>query len=77
MSKLLGTKVNFSALVQQNLSDWSGWAKPSFSYSPWDELSLNVGANVVWGDAGTQFPLQFHGKKLTLNVGVNFGTGKY
>jgi len=77
LSKLLGSDVNFSTLVQQNLSDNSGWAKPSFSYSPWDELGLTLGASVVWGNSGTQFPLQFGGNKLSLNVGVNFGTGKF
>jgi len=77
LSKLLGSDVNFSTLVQQNLSDNSGWAKPGFTYSPWDELSLSLGANVVWGTSGTQFPLQFGGNKLSLNFGVNFGTGKF
>jgi hypothetical protein len=77
LSKLLGSDVNFSTLVQQNLSDNSGWAKPGFTYSPWDELSLSLGANVVWGNSGTQFPLQFGGNKLSLNFGVNFGTGKF
>ena len=88
LAKLFGNdKLGFSTLWQQNLSDGSGWVKPSFSLKPWDVLSFNWGLSVVYGDAGTQFPLQFQArdknglatgtKRVTLNVGVTFGTGKY
>lgn len=80
-------KLSFSTLWQQNLSDRSGWVKPSFSLSPWDVLTLTWGLSLVYGDEGTQYPLLFQSystdlvaqgtKWVTLNVGVTFGTGKY
>jgi len=88
LSKLAGSdKLGFSTFWQQNLSDGSGWVKPSFSFKPWDVLSFTWGVSVVYGDDGTQYPLLMQAydkkmtalgtKRVTLNVGVTFGTGKY
>jgi hypothetical protein len=88
LSKVAGSeKLSFSTLWQQNLSDKSGWVKPSFTFQPWDQLGFTWGITAVYGDTGTQFPLQFQAydknqnplgtKRLTVNVGVTFGTGKY
>lgn len=88
LSKLGGSdKLSFSTLVQQNFTDGSGWVKPSFSFRPWDQLSFTWGVTSVYGDKEAQFPLTFQyrdkdgnalgPKRLTLNIGVTFGTGKY
>lgn len=88
LSKLAGNdKLGFSTLWQHNVSDGSGWVKPSFSLNPWDVLSFTWGVSVVYGEPGTQYPLQFQArdknglplgtKNITLNVGVTFGTGRY
>lgn len=88
LSKLGGSdKLSFSTLVQQNFTDGSGWVKPSFSFRPWDQLSFTWGVTSVYGDKDAQFPLTFQyrdkdgntlgPKRLTMNIGVTFGTGKY
>lgn len=88
LSKLGGSdKLGFSTLVQQNLTDGSGWVKPSFSFQAWDQLSFTWGVSVVYGEENTQFPLTFQyrdkdgntlgTKRVTLNLGVTFGTGRY
>jgi len=88
LSKLGGSdKLSFSTLWQQNLSDVSGWVKPSLSFKPWDQLGFTWGVTVVYGDEGTQYPLTFQArdskgtplgtKRVTMNVGVTFGTGRY
>lgn len=87
-SELAGTdKLAFTTLWQQNLSDQSGWVKPYFTISPWDVLSFTVGMTVVYGQPGTQYPLQFQwynssgtaeGTQWAMfNLGITFGTGKY
>ncbi len=77
LSQLFGTDVNFSVLTQTNLSDASGWVKPSFSYAPFDGLSFTAGWTQVWGSDDSQFPLQFQNKRVSLNAGVSFGTGRF
>jgi len=88
LSKLAGSdKLSFSTFWQQNLSDGSGWVKPSFTLAPWDVLSFTWGVTAVYGDDGTQYPLLMQKykadgtaegtKRLTLNIGVTFGTGRY
>ena len=57
------------------------------SFQAWDQLSFSAGVSVVYGDNGTQYPLTFQyrdkdgvdlgTKRVTLNLGVTFGTGKY
>jgi hypothetical protein len=80
-------KLSFSTLWQQNFSDLSGWVKPSFTFQPWDQLGFTWGVSVVYGDDGTQYPLTFQyrdakgvplgAQRVTFNVGVTFGSGKY
>jgi len=88
LTKIAGSdRLSFSTLWQQNLSDGSGWVKPAFSFKPWDVLTFTWGITTVYGDEGTQYPLTFQyrdknatalgPKRVTLNVGVTFGTGKY
>jgi hypothetical protein len=88
LSKVAGSdKLSFSTLWQQNLSDLSGWVKPAFTFQPWDQLGFTWGITAVYGDTGTQFPLTFQAydkngkalgtKRIMLNLGVTFGTGKY
>lgn len=88
LTKLMGNdKLSFSTLWQHSLSDGSGWVKPTFTFTPWDQLSFTWGLTTVYGDDGTQFPLQLQKynasgvaqgtQRLMLNLGVTFGTGKY
>jgi len=88
LAKLGGVdRLSFSTLWQQNLSDFSGWVKPMFSLDPWDQLTFSWGLSVVYGDEGTQYPLTFQYRnaqggaegtqRVTLNIGVTYGTGKY
>jgi len=86
-TKIGGSELEFSTLWQQNLSDGSGWFKPLFTIYPWDQLGFNWGLQLVYGDNSTQFPLQFQSydkngnslgtQRVSLIVGVTFGTGKY
>lgn len=88
LSKLGGNdKLGLSALWQQNLSDGSGWVKPSISFQASDQLAFQAGVSMVYGDDDTQFPVTFQYrdkdgtslgvKRVTLNLGVTFGSGKY
>jgi len=88
LAKLGGIdRLSFSTLWQQNLSDQSGWVKPMFSLDPWDQLTFSWGLGLVYGDEGTQYPLTFQYRnaqgtgegtqRVTLNIGVRFGTGRY
>ncbi len=87
-TKLGGSKLEFSTLVQHNLSDTSGWAYPYFTLYPWDQLGFRWGFRTVYGDAGTQFPLQYQTfsstgvpsgatQRVNLMLEVFFGTGQY
>jgi hypothetical protein len=82
-----GSKLEFSTLAQANLSDGSGWVTPYFTIYPWTDLGLKAGTQFVWGDNGTQYPMQFQTysssgqttgtKRVSLVIEVFFGTGRY
>lgn len=83
-SELFGNdKFGFSALWLQNWVDFSGMAKPTVSFKPFDHVTLETGATVVWGedrsewvvknsDAVTQSP-----KRLSGFLSVKIGGGKF
>jgi hypothetical protein len=87
MTSIAGSKLEFSTLTQANLSDGSGWVTPYFTIYPWTQLGLKFGTQFVWGDNGTQYPMQFQNydsrglpigtKRVALVMEVFFGTGRY
>jgi len=87
MTNINGSKLEFSTLAQANLSDGSGWITPYFTIYPWTQLGLKAGTQFVWGDDGTQYPMQFQAygsssqpagvKRVSLVLEVFFGTGRY
>ncbi len=84
---IAGSKLEFSTLTQANLSDGSGWVTPYFTIYPWTQLGLKAGTQFVWGDSGTQYPMQFQTysgqglpggtKRVSLVIEVFFGTGRF
>jgi hypothetical protein len=87
-TKLANSKLEFSTLLQQNFSDGSGWLYPYFTIYPWDPLGFRWGARVVYGDDGTQYPIQFQSfsssgtptggtQRVSLVVEVFFGMNQY
>ena len=87
MTDIDGSKLEFSTLAQANLSDGSGWVTPYFTIYPWTQLGLKAGTQIVWGENGTQYPMQFQTynssgqptgtKRVALVFEVFFGTGRY
>lgn len=59
MTSIANSKLEFSTLFQANLSDGSGWVTPYFTIYPWKELGFKGGLQFVYGDNGTQYPLQY------------------
>ncbi|NNM66588.1 MAG: hypothetical protein HKM06_01110 [Spirochaetales bacterium] len=82
---LANSKFDASALLQQNFSDGSGWIRPLLTYNFNDYFSLYAGFQVVWGQNGTQFPLQFltyststpQTQRVNLVLGGQIGSSRY
>jgi|GEM_PF-2276594 hypothetical protein len=87
ITKIANSKLEFSTLAQGNFSDGSGWVRPYFTVYPWTQLGLSWGLQYVYGDDGTQYPMQFESysasgvplgtKRLSLVIEVFFGTNRF
>ncbi len=81
----LGLKdLSLSVLAIANLSDLSGFVKPSLSYRFFDKMSASMGANfywatdALWGDGdNAEYVVLAGGPSVTFSVNASLGSGRF
>lgn len=83
-SELFGTdKLGFSALWLQNWVDMSGMLKPTLTFTPFEHLTFESSATVVWGTNLSEWviknsdPVSQERRRLIGYFGVKIGGGKF
>jgi hypothetical protein len=54
-STIHNTKLSASVMALANVADFSGYVKPTLSYSFFDQLSASVWGSFTFGDAGDEY----------------------
>jgi hypothetical protein len=76
-SDLLVKKLNFSFFAMGNLSDFSGFARPSLSYRLFDGMSLSTSAMFAFGLPDSEYLVLNDGPALNLSFSLSLGGGRF
>jgi hypothetical protein len=76
-NEFLAKDLSFSAFGIANLSDFSGYLKPTLSYSFFDGLSMSVSAMVALGFDSGEYVVLNDGRALALSVALTLGSGAF
>jgi hypothetical protein len=76
-SELLVDKLGFSAFVIANLSDFSGYLKPTLSWEFFDGFSLAASAMFALGFEDGEYVVLNDGQALGLSLALTMGTGSF
>lgn len=76
-SELLVDDLSFSVFAMGNLSDFSGYIKPTLSYSFFDGLSLSTSASFAVGYDNGEYVVLNDGHALSLSVTLTLGSGAF
>jgi hypothetical protein len=76
-SELLTEQLGFSAFVIANLSDFSGYLKPTLSWDFFDGLSLSASVMFALGFEDGEYVVLNDGQALGLSLVLTMGTGSF
>ncbi len=76
-SELFCEDFSVGALVWANLSDFSGWARPYFSYKFFDRTSLELSATFAFGSSDSEYVVLNDGPALSLGFMLSLGSGNF
>jgi hypothetical protein len=76
-SELLVDDLSFSLFAMGNLSDFSGYIKPTLSYAFFDGLSLSTSASFAAGYDNGEYVVLNDGRALSLSVSLTLGSGAF
>ncbi len=76
-SELLTEKLGFSAFVIANLSDFSGYLKPTLSWEFFDGFSLSASAMFALGFEDGEYVVLNDGQAMGLSLVLTMGTGSF
>ncbi|OHD27744.1 MAG: hypothetical protein A2Y38_11910 [Spirochaetes bacterium GWB1_59_5] len=76
-SELLVDDLSFSVFAMGNLSDFSGFIKPSLSYAFFDGLSLSASASFALGFDNGEYVVLNDGQAMSLSVTLTLGSGAF
>ena len=76
-SEWLVDNLNFSAFVIANLSDFSGYLKPTLSWEFFDGFSLAASAMFALGFEDGEYVVLNDGQALGLSLALTMGTGSF
>lgn len=69
-SKLFSDDFSTSMTIVANLSDLSGFVRPSFNYAVHDNLSLNLSSNFVFGASDSEYAYLAQGNMVSISLGA-------
>jgi len=76
-SELLVEDLSFSLFAMGNLSDLSGYVKPTLSYSFFDGMSLSTSASFAVGFDDGEYVVLNDGRALSLSISLTLGSGAF
>ncbi len=76
-SELLVENLSVGAFAMANLSDLSGWVRPSVTYKLHDRSSLELAATFVFGSGDGEYVVLYEGTALTLGCKITLGSGGF
>jgi hypothetical protein len=76
-SELLVDKLSFSAFVIANLSDFSGYLKPTLSWKFFDGFSMSASAMFALGFEDGEYVVLNDGQAMGLSLVLTMGTGSF
>ncbi len=76
-SELLVEDLSFSLFAIGNLSDFSGYIKPTLSYAFFDGLSLSTSASFAVGYDNGEYVVLNDGQAMSLSISLTLGSGAF
>ncbi|MFA6007876.1 MAG: hypothetical protein WC784_04525 [Candidatus Shapirobacteria bacterium] len=68
--KLFSDDLSIALTTVANLSDWSGFVRPSFNYVVHNNLSLNLSSNFVFGSSDSEYTYLAQGNLVSISLGA-------
>lgn len=76
-SELFIEELSASAFVIANLSDGSGFVKPTLTWDPRGNISLSAGPTFAFGSGDSEYVVLNDGPALTLSLSAKLGSGSF
>jgi hypothetical protein len=76
-SELFIEDLSLSLFAMANLSDYSGFVKPSLSWAIFNGMKASIGATFVFGAADSEYLVLFDGPAVNLDFGLTLGSGAF
>jgi hypothetical protein len=76
-SELISKDLSVGLTVLANLSDFSGFAKPSITWKLFDKTTVDLSATFVFGSGDSEYVVLNEGTALTLGIKASLGSGSF
>lgn len=76
-SSLFVDELSANLFAMVNLSDFSGYVRPSLSYRPFDGCAVSLGALFVFGSDDSEYIVLNDGPAMAVSLGVTLGSGVF
>jgi len=76
-NELFVEDLSASVFVIANLSDGSGFVKPTLTWKPVDRISLSAGPTFAFGSGDSEYVILNDGPAMTLSLSASIGSGSF